>query len=212
MGLGTFSKLNTDALGARMTSAESSITQNAENINLKVSKDDVISSINQSAESVKIQASKVEIDGTAIFNSINSSVDNSISNSISSAKLVKTTQDQWYSSTSATTKAGGSWATTQPSIVAGRYIWQRQYVTYSDNTTAYLPSEAGICIQGQTDLSEYSTTTQMNSAIGTINTALENYKTTINNTLTSLQNQVDGQIEAWYKSVDPTTSNEPASI
>lgn len=67
MGIGVFSKLNTDALGARMTSAESSITQNAENINLKVSKDGVISSINQSAESVKIQASKVEIDGTAIF-------------------------------------------------------------------------------------------------------------------------------------------------
>ena len=51
----------------------------------------------------------------------------------------------------------------------------------------------------------------MNSAIGTVNTALENYKTATDNTLTSLQNQVDGQIEAWYKSVDPTTSNEPAS-
>lgn len=56
-----------DGLGTRVTAAESNITQNATNINLKVSKDGVISSINQSAESVKIDASKVEINGTAIF-------------------------------------------------------------------------------------------------------------------------------------------------
>ncbi len=56
-----------NALGTRVSTAESSITQNAENIELKVSKDGVISSINQSSESVKIQASKIEIDGTAIF-------------------------------------------------------------------------------------------------------------------------------------------------
>lgn len=59
----------------RVSSAESAITQNAQNIELKVSKDGVISSINQSAESVKIQASKVEIDGTAVFNAAKSKLD-----------------------------------------------------------------------------------------------------------------------------------------
>jgi hypothetical protein len=37
-----------------MTTAESSITQNANNISSKVSKDNIISEINQSAESVTI--------------------------------------------------------------------------------------------------------------------------------------------------------------
>ena len=44
-----------------------------------------------------------------------------------------------------------------------------------------------------------------------VNTALETYKTNTNSTLTNLQNQVDGQVEVWYYSVDPTTSNPPAS-
>lgn len=54
-------------IDTRLTTAESSIIQNADNIELKVSKDGVISSINQSSETVKIEASRVEIDGAAIF-------------------------------------------------------------------------------------------------------------------------------------------------
>ena len=70
--------LRTASIESRVTTAESSITQNAQNIELKVSKDGVISSINQSAETVKIQASKVEIDGTAVFNAISSDVEDAI--------------------------------------------------------------------------------------------------------------------------------------
>jgi len=44
-----------------------------------------------------------------------------------------------------------------------------------------------------------------------VNNALEAYKTSTNSTLTNLQNQVDGQVEVWYYSIDPTTSNPPAS-
>ena len=76
----------------RMTSAESSISQNASNIELKVSKDGVISSINQSAETIKIQASKVEIDGTAIFNAISDDVDDAITDK----GYATTTQAQGY--------------------------------------------------------------------------------------------------------------------
>ena len=60
------------ALTERVTTAESSITQQAGQIEAKVSKTDytgatVTSLINQSADSVKIQANHVEIDGTATF-------------------------------------------------------------------------------------------------------------------------------------------------
>ena len=56
----------------RVSSAESAIIQNADNIALKVSTTDyngntVASLINQSADSVKIQAKHIEIDGTATF-------------------------------------------------------------------------------------------------------------------------------------------------
>lgn len=60
---------------SRITSAESSITQNATNIALKVDADGVIGAINLSSETAQIQASKVEIDGTAVFNAIKPSAD-----------------------------------------------------------------------------------------------------------------------------------------
>ena len=59
----------TSNLGTRMTAAESSITQNADNINLKVSKDSVISEINQSPEEITINANRVNIEGATIFSS-----------------------------------------------------------------------------------------------------------------------------------------------
>lgn len=64
-GLATLkaSQSEVDTLTGRVSSAESSIKVNADNIELKVSKNGVISSINQTAESVKIQASKIELSG-----------------------------------------------------------------------------------------------------------------------------------------------------
>ena len=55
------------------TSAELKVAN--DNINLKVSKNDVINQINVSTEGAKIQASKVEIDGTAVFNAAKSKLD-----------------------------------------------------------------------------------------------------------------------------------------
>lgn len=52
----------------RVSSAESSITQNAEKIESKVSKDGVVSAINQSAESVTINASKINFNGVVTAN------------------------------------------------------------------------------------------------------------------------------------------------
>ena len=170
--------------------------------------DTIKSTINQSADSVKIAANHVDIEGAAIFSS---------GGAYDKSTTVVSTQTQWYSSTSATSKSGGSWGTTQPTVSAGRYIWQRELVTYANGTTAYKPSEAGVCIQGQTDLSSYSTTAQANNlydakgAANTVNNALENYKSTTNTTLQSLQSQVDGQIEAWYMDGAPAETSYAAT-
>lgn len=56
-----------NGIDTRVSTAESSITQQATEIESKVSKDGVISTINQSAESVTIDAQKVNIAGAAIF-------------------------------------------------------------------------------------------------------------------------------------------------
>ena len=79
----------TDSLGTRMTSAESSITQNANNITTKVSKDGVISSINQSAETIKISASKVNIEGAVTFSSFDSTLQNRLTTAESDASTAK---------------------------------------------------------------------------------------------------------------------------
>ena len=57
---------------------------------------------------------------------------------------------QYYQSNSATSLSGGSWGATQPAWIQGKYIWNRQYVTYGNGTHAYLPSENGVCITGNT--------------------------------------------------------------
>ena len=46
--------------------------------------------------------------------------------------------------------------------------------------------------------------------ISNVSGSLESYKQLTDGTLDSLQSQLDGQIEAWYYSVEPTLQNEPA--
>lgn len=113
------------------------------------------------------------------------------------------------------------------------FIFDGQYFRYdSDSSAKANAAETNAKAAIPTDISElnndagyatttqaqgYATTAEQNAKTyaegqaNTVNSALETYKTTTNSTLTSLQNQVDGQIEAWYKTVDPTLSNEPAS-
>lgn len=51
-------------------------------------------------------------------------------------KGVKSIVEQYYLSTSNTAQAGGTWVNTCPAWENGKYIWVRQYITWSDNTTA----------------------------------------------------------------------------
>ena len=57
------SQADFDKMGKRVDSAEASIKVNSDSIELKVSKNGVISAINQTAESVKIKASKINLEG-----------------------------------------------------------------------------------------------------------------------------------------------------
>lgn len=97
--------------------------------------------INVAPEGIKIAAAKVDIEGAAIFKTGGKL-----------GKVVKSSETQWYSSTSSTKREGGSWSTNQPAVTAGRYIWQRTHYYYTDDTDNYSPSESGVCITAPTDV------------------------------------------------------------
>lgn len=76
-------------------------------------------------------------------------------------------------------------------------------MTYADGHTEYKPSEVGVCIQGQTDLSSYSTTTQMNSAINDAVDAVE-----IGGRNLLLQSRIFGRAEEQTRMVGKYNNNE----
>lgn len=65
-------------------------------------------------------------------------------------KSVKSTDVEYYLSTSSTGLAGGSWQTTAPAWVNGRFMWSRTKVVLNDGTTSYNPSATGTNITGAT--------------------------------------------------------------
>ena len=52
-------------------------------------------------------------------------------------KGLKAVTPQYYLSTSNTTQNGGSWSSSKPTWVTGRYYWTRDKMDWSDNTTTY---------------------------------------------------------------------------
>ena len=95
-----------------------------------------------SAKEIKMSSSNVsietEIDG--MKNDVNDL----------KAEAIKTTQEQFYPSTSPTELIGGYWSSTQPTWTDGIYLWRRTLVTYISGDTAYTPSLKGVCITGNT--------------------------------------------------------------
>ncbi len=59
---------------------------------------------------------------------------------------VKSIVEEYYQSTSTTSQSGGSWSTTVPTWVDGKYIWTRSVITYTDSTSS---TTSPICITGQ---------------------------------------------------------------
>ena len=69
---------------------------------------------------------------------------------VSLNSAMKSTEEQFYLSSSPTTLSGGSWSASQPTWTQGKYIWRRTLVTYADGSTEYTPSQTGVCITGNT--------------------------------------------------------------
>ncbi len=69
---------------------QTKIEQTDKKIDLKVSKDNVISSINQTAETIKINASKIELTGQVSFSMFDSNTQTTITNSSSNASSALT--------------------------------------------------------------------------------------------------------------------------
>ena len=62
--------------------------------------------------------------------------------------LVQSTDIEYYLSTSNTALAGGSWSTTAPTWVNGKYMWSRTKTTLQNGSVSYKPSSNGVCIAG----------------------------------------------------------------
>ena len=56
--------------------------------------------------------------------------------------------EEWYLSTSATAQSGGSWSAAQPALAAGRYLWNRQKITWTDGTTTYTTPQRYNAVDG----------------------------------------------------------------
>ena len=130
-----------NALTKRVTTAETSIKQNSEDIALRATKTEVTEAADAALASAKTYAdAQIKISAESINQNVTKVQESSITSS----------QEQFYQSTSPTSLAGGSWSTTQPAWADGKYIWRRTLVTYGDGKTAYTPSVNGVCITGNT--------------------------------------------------------------
>lgn len=67
-------------------------------------------------------------------------------NTGAAGKGVTSIVEQYYQSTSATSLSGGSWSTTYPGWVNGRYIWTRSIITYTDGSAT---TTTAVCVTGQ---------------------------------------------------------------
>ena len=139
---------------------------------------------------------------------------------------------EYYLSTSPTSATGGSWNTKQQAFVNGRYYWTRQHVYYSNNTDGYstevyaegltkanqVAYDADVAAASAESKAQAAQTKagQVETKVGQLSDDLDDLEakaatiTFVNETAAGLQDQIDGAIESWTGTVEPTNSNEPA--
>ncbi len=61
---------------------------------------------------------------------------------------IKNVDVEYYLSTSATSLSGGSWSTTAPTWVNGKYMWSRTVTVDGAGNKTYSPNQNGVCISG----------------------------------------------------------------
>lgn len=169
---------------------QSQISQNAENISLKVSQSDyngntIASLINQTATTVDIEASHINLTGAVTI----SSLDSTTQAALLSNTTVKT---QYYLSTSTSSATGGTWYDSPNSITwqEGKYVWTRVATTKTNasgtSTTSY-----------STAVYDKQLTTALSTAASAA-TAAGNAQTTANGTVTEA-------VPIYYRSMSSTT-------
>ena len=100
------SQADFDKMGKRVDSAEASIKVNSDSIELKVSKNGVISAINQTAESVKISASKINLEGYVTASKLSAEFAN-FESSIADSLYVRALSSSTFECTSFSFKGNG---------------------------------------------------------------------------------------------------------
>ena len=130
------------ALTQRITTAETSITQNSESIVINANKTDEIGNDLKNNYYTKNETdAKIEVQSDRITSTV-TKVETVEKNAIVS------TIEEFYLSESPTELIGGSWSREQPVWTEGMYIWRRSYVTKGDGSSSYQPSQNGVCITG----------------------------------------------------------------
>lgn len=108
-------------LTSRVTTAETSITQNAEAIALRATKTEVNTAVQGAKDYADAQ---IKVSADEIKSSVKTVTD----------KVDGLTQQKverfYYLSTSETSCIGGSWSATKPPEAAGKYVWIKDKVTY----------------------------------------------------------------------------------
>lgn len=95
-------------------------------------------------------------------------------------KGVKSITPQYYLSTSSTTQTGGSWQSTEPEYVSGRYYWTRSQIVWTDGSTTYTSAVLAEGVNNANDVAENANNnanaaiTEAGSANGTANEANAN--------------------------------------
>lgn len=154
------------ALTKRVVSAETAITQNSEQIQLAATRTEEIGDELKNNYYTKEQAdAAITVKADSITQTVSSTY-------ATKGNTIKSTVEEFYQSTSPTALSGGSWSTTQPTWVQGKYIWRRTKNTYGNDTVAYTPSVNGVCITGNTGasgqngkgVSSYSVTYQVGTS------------------------------------------------
>lgn len=116
-------------------------------------------------------------------------------------KGIKSIEEQYYLSTSATLVTGGSWSTVSPTWQDGKYIWQRQHITWTDNTQTYTTAVIANAINSANSTANTAKSTA-DSAKTTANTA----KSTADSAKTTA-NEANNVLANWCYNNDKTLIN-----
>lgn len=122
-------------------------------------------------------------------------------------KGVSKIQEQYYLSTSSTEQTGGSWSDTMPTWENGKYIWKRDYITYTDSSTATSTATLAnalnsVSSDAATAVSTANTAKSTASAAKTTANTAKSTAKSASTTATAAKEDIDGILTEGAKTVD----------